>query len=182
VTHEFLLIFGHQKMKKSAVMTVTIMEFFPLIVVVLMSSALGNAKGNPTIKLTSNAPAILDAQISFKAELLDADGYQGPFFFKWNDDASPGNWIEQETNDKESTWTLSYASKKYEEKQYKMTVRVYTEIAFFREEIAETTIKFDITKQLSGQVVIQQSGSHNHIVASTLDVELKVQLHDPSGT
>jgi hypothetical protein len=65
-------------------MTVTIMEFFPLIVVVLMSSALGNAKGNPTIKLTSNAPAILDAQISFKAELLDADGYQGPFFFKWS--------------------------------------------------------------------------------------------------
>jgi hypothetical protein len=103
-------------------------------------------------------------------------------FLLVDDDASPGNWIEQETNDKESTWTLSYASKKYEEKQYKMTVRVYTEIAFFREEIAETTIKFDITKQLSGQVVIQQSGSHNHIVASTLDVELKVQLHDPSGT
>jgi hypothetical protein len=40
-----------------------------------------------------------------------------------------------------------------------MTVRVYTEITFFREEIATSNIKFRITKQLNGEIAIRQAGA-----------------------
>jgi hypothetical protein len=40
-----------------------------------------------------------------------------------------------------------------------MTVRVYTEITFFREEIATSNIKFRITKQLNGEIAIRQPGA-----------------------
>ena len=46
--------------------------------------------------------------------------------FILGDDASPGHWIEQETDERHSTWNVTYSSKnKYEERTYEMTVRVY---------------------------------------------------------
>ena len=78
-------------------------------------------------------------------------------------------------------FSLVYSSKQYEESDYIMTVRVYTEITFFREEIATSSIKFRITKQLNGEIVIHQNASKGRIVSSKENVQFKVDLHDPSG-
>ena len=37
----------------------------------------------PYLKLTSDGPVILDATISFRAELWGADDYEPPFYFSW---------------------------------------------------------------------------------------------------
>ncbi len=72
------------------------------------------------------------------------------------DDASPGHWNEDETHDRFMNFSLVYSSKKYEESEYTMTVRVYAEITFFREEIATSSVKFRITKQLNGAIAVYQ--------------------------
>jgi hypothetical protein len=72
------------------------------------------------------------------------------------DDASPGHWSETETENRQMNYSLAYSSKKYEEREYTMTVRVYTEITFFREEIATSSVQFRITKQLNGEIAVKQ--------------------------
>lgn len=154
---------------------------FLTLLTLLPSIFLGVARADPYLKLSSNGPAVLDAPITFHAQLLDAEEYEGPFYFRWNDDASPGHGEEQNTRHTVSNWTLTYGSKKYEEHQYTMTVRVYTDVTFFREKLAQATLKFAITKTLNGRLIVNQNGSHDHIVASTKDVTLKVDIHDPEG-
>ena len=85
------------------------------------------------------------------------------------------------THERSMNFSLVYSSKQYEESDYIMTVRVYTEITFFREEIATSSIKFRITKQLNGEIVIHQNASKGRIVSSKENVQFKVDLHDPSG-
>ena len=79
-------------------------------------------------------------------------------------------------------YSLAYSSKQYEEREYTMTVRVYTEITFFREEIATSNVKFRITKQLNGDIAVLQKDAKGNIVSSKDNVEFKINLHDPSGT
>ena len=79
-------------------------------------------------------------------------------------------------------YSLAYSSKQYEEREYTMTVRVYTEISFFREEIATSNVKFRITKQLNGDIAVLQKDARGNIVSSKDNVEFKINLHDPSGT
>ena len=79
-------------------------------------------------------------------------------------------------------YSLAYSSKQYEEREYTMTVRVYTEITFFRQEIATSNVKFRITKQLNGDIAVLQKDAKGNIVSSKDNVEFKINLHDPSGT
>jgi hypothetical protein len=51
-----------------------------------------------------------------------------------------------------------------------MTVRVYTEITFFRELIASATTNFKITKQLNGEIAIRQPGAKGTFDKSKLIV------------
>jgi hypothetical protein len=97
------------------------------------------------------------------------------------DDASPGHWMEEETKNRFMNYSLAYSSKQYEEREYTMTVRVYTEITFFREEIATSNVKFRITKQLNGDIAVLQKEARGNIVSSKDNVEFKINLHDPSG-
>ena len=101
--------------------------------------------------------------------------------FALGDDASPGHWNEEETSERSMNYSLIYSSRKYEESEYTMTVRVYTEITFFREEIATSNVKFRITKQLNGELAVKQKGSVGKIISSKENVQFKVNLHDPSG-
>ena len=78
-------------------------------------------------------------------------------------------------------YSLAYSSKQYEEREYTMTVRVYTEITFFREEIATSSVKFRITKQLNGDIAIRQKEAKGRVVSSLETVEFEINLHDPSG-
>ena len=78
-------------------------------------------------------------------------------------------------------YSLAYSSKQYEEREYTMTVRVYTEITFFREEIATSSVKFRITKQLNGDIAIRQKEAKGRVVSSLENVEFEINLHDPSG-
>ena len=78
-------------------------------------------------------------------------------------------------------YSLAYSSKQYEEREYTMTVRVYTEITFFRQEIATSNVKFRITKQLNGDIAVLQKDAKGNIVSSKDNVEFKINLHDPSG-
>lgn len=89
--------------------------------------------------------------------------------------------MEEETKNRWMNYSLAYSSKQYEEREYTMTVRVYTEITFFREEIAMSNVKFRITKQLNGDIVIRQKEAKGHIVSSMENVEFEINLHDPSG-
>ncbi len=102
-------------------------------------------------------------------------------FFCLGDDASPGHWMEEETKNRWMNYSLAYSSKQYEEREYTMTVRVYTEITFFREEIAMSSVKFRITKQLNGEIMIRQKEAKGNIVSSMENVEFEINLHDPSG-
>lgn len=154
-----------------------------LVAACALASALPQVSsfGTPQLRLTSDGPTVLDAKISFSAILDYADIYSGPFYFRWSDDASPGHWVEEETNNRFMNYSLSYSSKQYEEREYTMTVRVFTEITFFREEIAASNIKFRITKQLNGEIVVHQRKAKGHTVSSKDKVEFKIDLHDPSG-
>ena len=40
--------------------------------------------GNPELKLYSDGPVVLDATISFKAQLVGASDYEPPFYFTWS--------------------------------------------------------------------------------------------------
>ncbi len=147
----------------------------------LLAFVLKGALSDPYIKVTSDGPAVLDAPVRFSATLHDADDYEGPFYFRWSDDASPGHFDEKERDSTRDNYTVTYSSKEYEEREYIMTVRVYTKIAFFREELAASSLKYSITKTLNGRLQIVQKGSRDHIVSSDKETELKVRLHDPSG-
>jgi hypothetical protein len=89
--------------------------------------------------------------------------------------------MEEETKNRWMNYSLAYSSKQYEEREYTMTVRVYTEITFFREEIAMSSVKFRITKQLNGEIMIRQKEAKGNIVSSMENVEFEINLHDPSG-
>jgi len=134
--------------------------------------------------LTSDGPVVLDATISFRAELKDFEGYDPPFYFSWSDDASPTHWYETETESSVSDWNITYASKnKYEEREYQTTVRVYYDNIFgMRDKMAENTIAYKVTKNLNGKLVFKQNGRRNgsDVIKSTQDTELSIQFHDPS--
>ena len=104
------------------------------------------------------------------------------FYYK-GDDASPGHWDEQTSDSVVAHWNVTYASKfKYEEREYKTTVRVYYQGFFARDYLGEKTIKYRVTKNLNGHLVFQQEKPHTgHILRSNINTELSVDFHDPSG-
>ena len=142
------------------------------------------SQADPWVKLTSDGPVVLDATISFRAELKDFEGYDPPFYFSWRDDASPTHWYETETESSVSDWNITYASKnKYEEREYHTTVRVYYDNIFdMRDKIAENAVAYKVTKNLNGKLVFKQNGRRNgsDVIKSTQDTELSIQFHDPS--
>ena len=102
------------------------------------------------------------------------------------DDASPGHWDEQTSDNWFATWNVTYASKiKYEEREYKTTVRVYYSGLFGRDFLGEKVVKYRVTKNLNGDLVFEQKGpaviGHDNIIRSTENTELSVKFHDPSG-
>ena len=42
------------------------------------------ALADPWVKLTSDGPVVLDATISFRAELKDIEDYDPPYYFTWS--------------------------------------------------------------------------------------------------
>ena len=57
-----------------------------LIILTMVNNNFGKPKGKPYLKLTSNGPIILDATITFTAELMDSDlkiRHTPPFYFKF---------------------------------------------------------------------------------------------------
>jgi len=153
----------------------------------LQDKALGDDDyDQPIVKLSSDGPVVLDATISFRVELFNVEGYQRPFYFSWSDDASPGHWDEQTSDNWFATWNVTYASKiKYEEREYKTTVRVYYSGLFGRDFLGEKVVKYRVTKNLNGDLVFEQKGpaviGHDNIIRSTENTELSVKFHDPSG-
>lgn len=104
--------------------------------------------------------------------------------FITDDDASPGHWNEQETDSKVSHWNVSYASKlKYEERQYKMTVRVFYQGIFGRDKIAESSVTYMVTKNLNGEVTLSQANvdKTGQLISTKEETELSIKFHDPSG-
>ena len=99
------------------------------------------------------------------------------------DDASPGHWIEQETDERHSTWNVTYSSKnKYEEREYEMTVRVYYDGFFGRDKITEGSIRYKVTNKLNGHLEYFQNGTTvGNILKSTNETEFNVIFHDPSN-
>ena len=45
---------------------------------------LRNATGEPFLKLTSDGPVVLDATITFKAQLFGAQEYEPPYYFTFS--------------------------------------------------------------------------------------------------
>ena len=42
------------------------------------------ALADPRVELTSDGPVVLDATISFRAELKDIEDYDPPYYFTWS--------------------------------------------------------------------------------------------------
>ena len=160
------------------------MNLHSALTLILAFFGVSQAWADPWVKLTSDGPVVLDATISFRAELKDFEGYDPPFYFSWSDDASPTHWYETETESSMSDWNITYASKnKYEEREYQTTVRVYYDNIFgMRDKMAENTIAYKVTKNLNGKLVFKQNGRRNgsDVIKSTQDTELSIQFHDPS--
>ena len=55
-----------------------------LIILTMVNNNFGKPKGKPYLKLTSNGPIILDATITFTAELIETDHrHTPPYYFKF---------------------------------------------------------------------------------------------------
>ena len=55
-----------------------------LIILTMVNNIYGKPKGKPYLKLTSNGPIILDATITFTAELIETDhSHTPPYYFKF---------------------------------------------------------------------------------------------------
>lgn len=79
---------------------------------------------------------------------------------------------------------MTYSSLfKYEERQYKMTVRVFYQGIFGRDKIAESSVLYTVTKNLNGQVAISQNKVDitGQLINTNEETELSVKFHDPSG-
>ena len=164
-----------------------------MIVLTLLIFASASVKeamttGRPYVRLTSDGPVVRDATITFKAELELGEEVALPYYFSWNDDASPRHAFEEQTNSKIAHWNITYGSKpiRYEEGNYTVTVIVYHEGPFWRIKLAENKVNYTLTSHLNGKLVHSQKSinvSHDghHVVRSTEDTQLIVDFHDPSG-
>ena len=52
------------------------------VVFVLLPSA--DSFRDTEVKVTSDGPAILDSEITFRAVLVNSESYRGPFYFRWS--------------------------------------------------------------------------------------------------
>ena len=148
--------------------------------------------GKPFLKLTSDGPIILDATITFTAELMDTDlriMHTPPYYFKFckipyniiiflniffskyfflifiDDDAYPGHYREFiSEKSKVATYNVTYSSSKYNhDREYLMNCEVYVDdLIFFKEKIAQNQVIFQVTKHLNGQLEFRQNGTIVH--------------------
>jgi len=144
---------------------------------------LRNVTGEPFLKLTSDGPVVLDATITFKAQLFGAQEYEPPYYFTFSDDASPGHWNEFTSDSTNVVWNVTYGSKwNYEEREYRMNGRVYVDTFFGRDKIAENHVKYKVTRNLNGVLIYNQNGTvADKTIKSTNLTEFKVNFHDPSN-
>jgi len=138
------------------------------------------------LKLKTDAPAVLDAPITITATLENVGDFRPPFYFSFNDDASPIHVDEEETDLGTANYTLKYPSRDYSARQYTMTVRVYTKWIFGRRhEIAYDNVVYEITKQLNGQMDVNQKnrkikeGKHGSIISTKEVTKVDIDLYDP---
>lgn len=153
---------------------------FPLLPSLLLA--------NNSVKLTCDGPAVLDAPITFTGSLLDAEPSDRTFRWRWFDSASPGHYKEMETNGSVLTlnYTIVYPSSQYYSNNYEMSLTIYEYEYFYWNEIGKDKIRFSITRDLNGDLVVlqnnerQETQSGESIISSVKETEIQVVFHDPS--
>lgn len=59
------------------------LQILPVFLVLVVSDV-ALVEAHPFLRLTSDGPVVLDATITFKAELHDVEDYEPPFYFAWS--------------------------------------------------------------------------------------------------
>lgn len=138
------------------------------------------------LKLNTDAPAVLDAPITITATLENVGDFDPPFYFSFNDDASPIHVHEVETTSGTANFTLKYPSQTYSARSYTMAIRVYTKWIFGRRhEIAYDNVNYEITKQLNGEMKVTQGnrtikeGRRGAIISTKTNTKVEIDLYDP---
>lgn len=139
------------------------------------------------VKLSSDGPAVLDAPITFTGRLLETEPSDRTFRWRWFDTASPGHYKETETNGSvlNLNYTIVYPSSEYDSNSYEMSLTIYEYEFFYWNEIGKDKIRFSITRDLNGDLVVlqnkgrQETQSGESIISSVKETEIEVVFHDP---
>jgi len=161
---------------------ILVMQWAALLVAGV-APALATAREYDVI-LTSDAPAVLDASITFFGELQGVDSADSQYRWRWYDTTSPGHFRETETNGTvtKMNYTIVYPSSVYESSQYEMSLTIYEYNFIYWKIIGEAKVKFDLTKELNGHLELSQNGLVTQsIVSSVKSTSIDVKFHDPEN-
>ena len=136
------------------------------------------------VLLSSDSPAVLDAPITFFGELQGDDiSDDTKLRWRWFDNTSPSHWKEIESNGSTTkmNYTITYPSSDYYSSEYEMTLVIFKYTIFmFWENLGETRIKFSLTKELNGQLIVSQNNLVTQTIVSNNSLtSIDVQFHDP---
>ena len=110
--------------------------------------------------LTSDSPAVLDAPIIFTGRLIGPRRDSTTYRWRWSDNTSPGHFNETEADSSivERNYTIVYPVRMYEPSTYYMTLTIYEYMLLYWRQIGAKTVKFQITRELNGDLDIYQNG------------------------
>jgi len=134
------------------------------------------------VLLSSDGPTVLDAPITFFGELKGVDSASNRYRWRWYDTTSPGHFQETESNGTVTSlnYTIVYSSAEYDFGTFEMSLTIYEYEFIYWKIIGEKHLKYTLTRELNGQLVVSQDGEMTEKTVSSLkDTTIDVKFHDP---